>query len=132
MDFLGAIKTDSKCILTLIIPEIHFPILKIIENKNSEKVVNVFDELENKLGHEKFNDVFPSILTDRDPYFSDIYGIEFSKETGTQRTFLFFRDAFISNQKASVENLNKQQGNIFLKVNQLIISHKKTLILLIK
>ena len=115
MDFLGAIKTDSKCILALIIPDIHFPILKIIENKNSEKVVNVFDELENRLGYEKFNDVFPSILTDRDPCFSDIYGIEYSKETGAQRTFLFFCDAFKSNQKASVENLNKQLRKYFPK-----------------
>lgn len=115
MDFLGAIKTDSKCILALIIPDIHFPILKIIENKNSEKVVKVFDELENRLGYEKFNDVFPSILTDRDPCFSDIYGIEFSKKTGAQRTFLFFCDAFKSNQKASVENLNKQLRKYFPK-----------------
>lgn len=115
MDFLGAIKTDSKSILTLIIPDIHFPFLRIIENKNSEKVVNVFNELENRLGYEKFNEIFPSILTDRDPCFSDIFGIEFSKELGIQRTYLFFCDAFKSNQKASVENLNKQIRKFFPK-----------------
>lgn len=115
MDFLGSIISDKKSILVIIIPEIHFPILKIIENKNSEKVVNIFDELEKRLGYEKFNEVFPSILTDRDPCFSDILGIEFSKETGIQRTYLFFCDAFKSNQKASVENLNKQIRKFFPK-----------------
>ena len=115
MDFLGSIITDKKSILVIIIPEIHFPILRIIENKNSEKVVSIFDELERKLGYDKFNDIFPSILTDRDPCFADIKGIEFSKELGVQRTFLFFCDAFKSNQKASVENLNKQIRRFFPK-----------------
>ena len=115
MDFLGSIITDKKSILVIIIPEIHFPILRIIENKNSEKVVGIFDELENRLGYEKFNEIFPSILTDRDPCFSDIRGIEFSKELGVQRTYLFFCDAFKSNQKASVENINKQIRKYFPK-----------------
>ena len=115
MDFLGSIMSDRKSILVIIIPEIHFPILKIIEDKNSEKVVRVFDDIENKIGYEKFKEVFPSILTDRDPCFSDITGIEFSKEDGYQRTYLFFCDAFKSNQKATVENLNKQIRKFFPK-----------------
>lgn len=115
MDFLGAIKSDRKSILTLIIPDIHFVLLFIVENKNSNKVVEIFDYLENSLGIDSFKDIFPSILTDRDPSFSDINGIEFSKENGEQRTFLFFCDAFKSNQKASVENMNKQIRKFFPK-----------------
>ena len=115
MDFLGSIVKDSKSILTLIIPDIHFVFLFIIENKNSKKVVQVFDNFENLLGMDKFKDIFPSILTDRDPSFADILGIEFSKATGEQRTYLFFCDAFKSNQKASVENMNKQIRKFFPK-----------------
>lgn len=115
MDFLGAIKSDRKSILTLIIPDIHFVLLFIVENKNSNKVVEIFDYLENRLGIDSFKDIFPSILTDRDPSFADINGIEFSKENGEQRTFLFFCDAFKSNQKASVENMNKQIRKFFPK-----------------
>lgn len=115
MDFLGSIISDKKSILVIIIPEIHFPFLFIIENKNSTKVVEVFNWLESRLGYDKFNEIFPSILTDRDPCFSDIIGIEFSQETGVQRTYLFFCDAFKSNQKASVENLNKQIRKFFPK-----------------
>ena len=115
MDFLGSIKTDKKTLLVLIIPEIHFPFLFLIENKNSNKIVEIFNELEALLGVDKFNEIFPSILTDRDPCFSDILGIEFSKKIGVQRTYLFFCDAFKSNQKANVENMNKQLRKFFPK-----------------
>ena len=115
MDFLGSIVSDRCSILVIIIPEIHFPFLWIIKDKNSQKVLEIFDELENRLGYDKFNEIFPSILTDRDPCFADIIGIEFSKELGVQRTYLFFCDAFKSNQKASVENLNKQIRKFFPK-----------------
>lgn len=115
MDFLGSIKLDSKSILTLIIPELHFVFLYVVENKTSNKVVLLFNEIENLIGYDKFNEIFPSILTDRDPCFADIKGIEFSSELGVQRTYLFFCDAFKSNQKASVENMNKQLRKFFPK-----------------
>ena len=115
MDFLGSIKTDSKSILTLIIPELHFVFLYIVENKNASKVVETFNSIEKLIGFDKFHEIFPSILTDRDPSFSDIQGIEFSNENGVQRTYLFFCDAFKSNQKASVENMNKQIRKYFPK-----------------
>lgn len=54
-------------------------------------------------------------MTDRDPSFSDIEGIEFDPDTGELRTKLFFCDAFRSNQKASVENMNKQIRKFFPK-----------------
>ncbi|MDY4980182.1 MAG: IS30 family transposase, partial [Candidatus Onthovivens sp.] len=115
MDFLGSIKSDSKSILVLILPQIHFIFLFIIEKRNSLKVVDTFNSIESLIGYEKFCEIFPSILTDRDPSFSDIHGIEFSKELGAQRTFLFFCDAFKSNQKASVENMNEQIRKFFPK-----------------
>ncbi len=79
MDFLGSIKGDAKSILVVIIPELHFPLLFLVENKNAAKVVAVFDSLEDRLSPEKFREVFPSVLTDRDPCFADADGIEFSK-----------------------------------------------------
>ena len=115
MDFLGSIKADSKSILTLIIPELHFVFLFIIENKNAKKVVDTFNWIQDCIGIENFKAIFPSILTDRDPSFSDIEGIEFDSNTGELRTKLFFCDAFRSNQKASVENMNKQIRKFFPK-----------------
>ena len=114
MDFLGSIKSDSKSILTLTIPTIHFVMLFIIEKPNSEKIVDVFNYLATLL-ESKFNEIFPIILTDRDPAFSDYEGIETNNITGEVRTNVFYCDAFKSNQKANVENMNKQLRKYFPK-----------------
>ena len=115
LDFLGAIKTDNNNILSLIQPNLQFTLLDIIKNPNSEKVVEFFDKLEESIGTEAFIELFPVILTDRDPNFSDIEGICFSKITGEERCKLFFCDPYVSNQKPNVENLNKQLRLFFPK-----------------
>lgn len=115
LDFLGTIKTDSKHILSFILPNVHFTLLDIITNPNSNKVVNFFDELEDKIGTENFVELIPVILTDRDPCFTDIEGICFSKITGEERCKLFFCDPYVSNQKPHVENINKQIRKFFPK-----------------
>lgn len=115
LDFLGSIKTDSKSIITLVMPDIHFPLIDIINKPDSNKVVKFFDRLEENLGTEAFKKIFPYILTDRDPAFSDITGICFSKITGEERTKLFFCDPYVSNQKPNIENLNKQLRKHFPK-----------------
>ena len=114
MDFLGSIKSDSKSILTLTIPTIHFVMLFIIEKPNSKKIVDVFNYLATELEY-KFSEIFPIILTDRDPAFSDFEGIETNNITGEIRTNVFYCDAFKSNQKANVENMNKQLRKYFPK-----------------
>lgn len=115
LDFLGAIKSDSKNILTFILPEVHFTLLNIIKNPDSNKVVKFFDNLEEKIGTQNFLELIPVILTDRDPCFSDIEGICFSKITGEERCKLFFCDPYVSNQKPHVENINKQIRKFFPK-----------------
>ena len=115
LDFLGAIKTDSKNILSFILPEVHFTLLDIITNPNSSKVVKFFDDLETKIGTNNFIELIPVILTDRDPCFTDIEGICFSKITGEERCKLFFCDPYVSNQKPNVENINKQIRKFFPK-----------------
>lgn len=115
LDFLGAIKSDSKNILTFILPEVHFTLLNIIKNPDSNKVVKFFDNLEEKIGTQNFLELIPVILTDRDPCFSDIESICFSKITGEERCKLFFCDPYVSNQKPHVENINKQIRKFFPK-----------------
>lgn len=115
LDFLGAIKTDNNTILSFVLPNLQFTIIKLIKNPNSEKVVNFFDDIENKIGIEAFKELIPIILTDRNPCFADIQGICFSKITGEERCKLFFCDPYVSNQKPNVENINKQLRLFFPK-----------------
>lgn len=115
LDFLGAIKTDSKNILSFILPEVHFTLLDIITKPNSKKVIKFFDDLEEKIGTENFIELIPVILTDRDPCFNDFEGICFSKLTGEERCKIFYCDPYVSNQKPNVENINKQIRKFFPK-----------------
>ena len=115
LDFLGTIKSDSKNILSFILPEVHFTLLDVITNPNSSKIVKYFDMIEEKIGTQNFIDLIPVILTDRDPCFSDIEGICFSKITGEERCKLFFCDPYVSNQKPNVENIKKQIRKFFPK-----------------
>ena len=115
MDFLGSIKTDSKSILTLTIPNLHFVMLFLFNKKDSSKIVTLFNKLEEHLGLVDFKRLFPLILTDRDPCFSDFIGMEFSHFTGEERTRVFYCDAYKSNQKGNVENMNKQLRRFFPK-----------------
>lgn len=115
LDFLGSIKTDNNSILSFFLPPLQFVILNLIQKPNSDKVVKFFDELESKVGTDVFKKLIPVILTDRDPCFSDIEGICFSKITGEERCKLFFCDPYVSNQKPNVENINKQLRLFFPK-----------------
>ena len=115
LDFLGTIKTDNNNILSFILPDLQFVLLDLIKNPNQEKVVEFFDDLEERIETNAFIELIPVILTDRDPNFTDIDGICFSKMTGEERCKLFFCDSYVSNQKPNVENINKQLRLFFPK-----------------
>lgn len=124
LDFLGTIKTDNNNILSFILPNLQFVLLDLIKNPNQAKVVEFFDELEERIGTNAFIEMIPVILTDRDPNFTDIDGICFSKITGEERCKLFFCDAYVSNQKPNVENINKQL-RLFFPKGKTIDTYKK-------
>ena len=115
LDFLGTIKTDNNNILSFILPDLQFVLMDLIKNPNQQKVVEYFDDLEEKIGTNAFMELIPVILTDRDPNFTDIEGICFSKKAGEERCKLFFCDGYVSNQKPNVENINKQLRLFFPK-----------------
>ena len=115
LDFLGTIKTDNNNILSFVLPNMQFVLLDLIKNPNQDKVVEFFDDIEERIGTNAFIELIPVILTDRDPSFTDIDGICFSKITGEERCKLFFCNAYVSNQKPNVENINKQLRLYFPK-----------------
>lgn len=115
MDYLGSVATDKCAIFVVVIPELHYALGKKLRKGDSAAVAAFFDGLEEALGAEAFRRIFPTILTDNDPCFSDAAAIEFSKATGERRTSLFFCDPYVSNQKGSVENINGQLRRYFPK-----------------
>ena len=72
--------------------------------KTSESMANTLDDLENKLGHDLYRELFPLILTDRGVEFEKVDLFEFNQETGGFRTNIFYCDAYQSSQKPHIEN----------------------------
>ena len=124
LDFLGAIKTDTNNILSFILPNLQFVLLDLIKNPNQEKIVAFFDDLEERIGTDAFIELIPVILTDRDPNFTAINEICFSKITGEERCKLFFCDSYVSSQKPNVENINKQL-RLFFPKGKTVDTYKK-------
>ena len=76
----------------------------IHENKTSESMSKTLDNLENKLGHDLYRELFSLILTDRGVEFEKVDLFEFNQDTGEFRTNIFYCDAYRSSQKPHVEN----------------------------
>ena len=76
-----------------------FILLDLIKKPNQQKFVEYFDELKEKIRTNVFIELVPVILTDRDPSFTDMEGICFSKITGEEKCKLFFYDPNLKKKK---------------------------------
>ena len=74
------------------------------DTSNSQSVIDYFDALERKLGVDTFRKMFPFILTDNGPEFSNPAAIETSPVTGKLRTRVFFCAPNAAWQKGKIEN----------------------------
>lgn len=76
----------------------------IHQDRTSESMAKTLDDLENKLGHDLYRELFSLILTDRGVEFEKVNLFEFNQKTGEFRTNIFYCDAYQSSQKLHVEN----------------------------
>ena len=106
MDFLGKPIDSRKEVMVLRMSDVPFVFLFLIENKTTNKIAEVFNTLEKKLGLQLFQEIFPAILTDRDIVFDDYSKIEIGNSK-IQRTKVFYCNPSASYQKPFVENINK-------------------------
>jgi IS30 family transposase len=81
----------------------------------SQSVIDVFSMLENKLGLELFQKLFPVFLTDNGGEFTNPVKLETSIDGSTKRTTIFYCDPYSSWQKGRVENNHKNLRKILLK-----------------
>lgn len=105
----------------------------IHEEKTSESMAKTLDDLENKLGHDLYRELFSLILTDRGVEFEKVELFEFTPKTGEFRTNIFYCDAYQSSQKPHIENTHNyirdiipnefDMSNITQKDLDLMFSH---------
>ena len=94
----------GKVLLTLNLNFCGLMLAFIRDANTSASVIAVLDMLEETLGLDTFRKLFPVILTDNGPEFSNPAALETSPRTGEPRTRVFYCDPYSAWQKAHVEN----------------------------
>lgn len=92
----------GKVLLTLHFVSCSFMLAFIRECNDSQSVIDIFDEIQEKTGLEPFRKLFPVILTDNGSEFSNPKKIEYDKD-GNQRTKIFYCEPGRPDQKGSCE-----------------------------
>lgn len=95
-------RQDKKAILTIHADLLHFQMYILISNKTPLKVNNVFKEIEDRLGKERFSNVFKVLLSDNGTEFDSLTDLEVD-EFGVIRTRVFYTRAYRSSDKAECE-----------------------------
>lgn len=85
------------------------------EHNDARSVKEVPDEYEKGLGLEGFRELFPVLLLDNGPEFSDPPALEFSPFTGERRTWVFYCDPMRADQKGSLEAMHRDVRRILPK-----------------
>ena len=95
-------KKGGKVLLTLFFRKTKLMLAFILNDKTANSVLTVFNNLENELGTELFEETFPVILTDNGTEFSNPLALEFNPE-GIGRTRIFYCNPTASYQKGGIE-----------------------------
>ena len=93
----------GKCLLTVHFVETSLMLAYLRESNTSQSVIDVFNNLDQKLGRELFRKLFPVILTDNGSEFSNPKAIEFGSEQYGRRTQIYYCDAGCPYQKGAIE-----------------------------
>ena len=102
MDTVKGSRSSGKCLLTLLFRSCSFMIIILMQACTQYCVIKALNQLSDSLGLRLFKKYFPVILTDNGSEFKNPEEMEFSPD-GKRRTFVFYCDPYVSNQKARLE-----------------------------
>ncbi len=102
MDTVKGSVNSGKCLLTLLFRKSNFMLAILLPKCTQECVINAINTLTDNISLKLFKKFFPVILTDNGPEFKNPYDIE-KTEDGKHRTYVFYCDPYVSNQKAKLE-----------------------------
>ena len=92
----------QKVLLTIIFPHTEFMLAFIRDANTARSVTEIFDEIKTKLGFNRFEEIFPILLTDNGSEFSNPSAIETDEDMHIW-THIFYCDPNCAYQKGSIE-----------------------------
>ena len=102
MDTVKGSRSAGKCLLTLLFRSCSFMLIILLPRCTQECVIKAINDLTETIGIRLFRKYFPVILTDNGSEFKNPYDIEKTPD-GRHRTYVFYCDPYVSNQKAKLE-----------------------------
>lgn len=115
MDTVEGPKSAEKVLLTFILVDTKFMIIRLIDKQTSNDVSAAFYEIKKQLGSKLFKEVFRIILTDNGSEFFNPYAIEKEIDTGKKLINLFYCNPYCSFQKGCIEHAHKNIRKVFPK-----------------
>ena len=102
MDTVKGSREKGKCLLTLLFRSCSFMLIILLPDCTQKSVIKAINDLCDTIGIRTFKKYFPVILTDNGSEFKNPWDIE-KNEAGTHRTYVFYCDPYVSNQKGRLE-----------------------------
>ena len=108
-------KKGGKVLLTLHFVKAEFMLAFLRDTNDSQSVIDIFDRLNELLGIDMFQKLFPVVLTDNGSEFSNPRLIECDRTTGEIRTNVFYCDPSASFQKGAAEKNHEEIRKVLPK-----------------
>lgn len=102
MDTVKGTRASGQCLLTLLFRSCSFMLIILLPKCTQTCVIKAINDLTETIGLRLFRKYFPVILTDNGSEFKNPYDIEKTVD-GKHRTYVFYCDPYVSNQKARLE-----------------------------
>ena len=102
MDTVKGGRSSGKCLLTFLFRSCSFMLVILLPACTQKYVIDAIDSLTETLGLRLFRKYFPVLLTDNGSEFKNPWHIE-STNDGKHRTYVFYCDPYVSNQKGRLE-----------------------------
>lgn len=95
----------GKCLLTIHFVDTCLMLAFLRDANTSQSVIDIYNDLDRKLGRSLFQKLFPVILTDNGSEFSNPKAIEYGpwKMSSSLRTRIYYCDAGCPHQKGAIE-----------------------------
>lgn len=102
MDTVKGGRSSGKCLLTLLFRSCNFMLIILLPDCTQKSVLCAINNLTDTLGIRMFRKYFPVLLTDNGSEFKNPWDIE-TDDSGRHRTYVFYCDPYVSNQKGRLE-----------------------------
>ena len=108
-------RIGGKVLLTLHFVKAEFMLAFLRDANDSQSVIDIFDELNDRLGIDMFKRLFPVLLGDNGSEFSNPLAIECDRTTGEIRTQVFYCNPCAAFQKGAAEKNHEEIRKVLPK-----------------